>query len=126
MYYYVNAVILHSLNWTLLSQRTSLDVEYRVNCVTRYADPLLVKWLKNEEPVLNSSAYAISHQVDRGNPEVYDNILSVKGSEHNSTTIVCRVSSDERMNLTLEGIYSKQLLCCINRYIIILYSLLSS
>ena len=75
-----------------------------MNCTTQYADPLLIKWLKNGVVVSNSSSHVISHQRSSGDHDVYHNTLTVKGAEHSKTNITCSVFPDnEEMNISLQG-----------------------
>ena len=85
------AVLIQSLTWTLVSERTSLEVQYRVDCVTQYAAPEQVQWTKNGVTVVNNATHTISHQLVSDSTETFNNTLTVTGEEHQNQRIACDV-----------------------------------
>ena len=84
-------VLIQSLTWTLVSEHTSLEVQYRVDCVTQYAAPEQVQWTKNGVTVVNSATHTISHQLMSDSMETFSNTLTVTAEEHQDQRIACNV-----------------------------------
>ena len=85
------AVLIQSLTWTLMSERTSLEVQYHVYCVTQYAAPEQVQWTKNGVTVVSSGTHTVSHQLLSDSTETINNTLTVMGEEHQNQRIACDV-----------------------------------
>ena len=75
----------------MVSERTSLEVQYRVDCVTQYAAPGKVQWTKNGVTVVNSTTHTVSHQLASDSTETFNNTLTVTGEEHQNQRIACDV-----------------------------------
>ena len=85
-------VIFQPLNWSLLSQRTSPVVQYRVYCTAAHVKPVHIIWRMNGTDVVNSSSTIISHQLLDTTTDNYTNILTVTG-DHRTQTISCAANS---------------------------------
>ena len=87
----LNTVLIQSLTWTLVSDHTSFEVQYRVVCVTQYAAPEQVQWTKNGVTVVNNATQTLSHQLVTDSYETFNNILTVTREEHQNQKITCAV-----------------------------------
>ena len=93
-----------SLNWTMLSERTSLQVSYRVDCITEYAQPEQVWFTRNN----NRVAYSLLSQ-HRLNSSLllYNSSLTMIFNMQNKSQVfqcVSNVTFDETAtSLVLEG-----------------------
>ena len=74
-----------------MSEHTSLEVQYRVDCVTQYAAPEKVQWTKNGVTVVNSTTHRISHQLVNDIAKTFNNTLTVTVEEHQDQRITCAV-----------------------------------
>ena len=74
-----------------MSEHTSLEVQYRVDCVTQYAAPEQVQWTKNGVTVVNSTTHTVSHQLVSAISETFNNTLTVTAEEHEDQGITCAV-----------------------------------
>ena len=78
-----------------MSERNSLEVQYRVDCVTQYAAPEQVQWTINRVTVANSTTHTVSHQLVSDTTETFNNTLTVTGQEHQQNhRIACDVFSN--------------------------------
>ena len=84
----IYAVLFQPLNWSLVSDRTSPVVQYRVYCTAAYVKPDHIIWRMNGTIVVNSSSTTISHQLLDATIDNYTNILTVTG-DHRTQTISC-------------------------------------
>ena len=85
------AVLIKSLTWTLVLERTSLVVQYRVDCVTQLAAPDQVQWTINGVTVVNNTTHTVSHQAVSNSTETFNNTLTVTGEELQNQRIACDV-----------------------------------
>ena len=96
------AVLFQPLNWSLVSDRTSLVVQYRVYCTAAYVKPDHIIWRMNGTIVVNSSSTTISHQLLDATIDNYTNILTVTG-DHRTQTISCAADSGTHNFITIKS-----------------------
>ena len=102
MHIYSFSVVFLPLQWSLLSNRTSPEVKYRVYCKTINTKPDHIVWRKNGIDVVNSSSTTMSHQLLDATIDNYTNTLTVTG-DHRTQTISCIVNSGTNEYITIEG-----------------------
>ena len=100
------AVLFQPLNWSLVSDRTSPVVQYRVYCTAAYVKPDHIIWRMNGTVVANTSSTTISHQLLDATIDNYTNILTVTGDCH-TQTISCTTADSVRVTrnnfITIKG-----------------------
>ena len=74
-----------------MSERTSLVLQYHVDCVTQLVAPEQVQWTKNGVTVVNSTTHTVSHQPVRDSTVTFNNTLTVTGKEFQNQRIACDV-----------------------------------
>ena len=90
-------VVFVSLNGALVSPHTSLEVIYRVECITEYAAPEHIQWTVNGTSIIGSTVYSnVSYQLVNMTTERWKSILTVIGEEHNNQNISCAVEYGNR------------------------------
>ena len=83
-------VVFQPLSWSMLSDRTSPEVQYHVYCTAAYVTPDHIVWRMNGTIVVDSSSPSVtlSHQLVDAAIDNYTNILTVTG-DHCTQTISC-------------------------------------
>ena len=85
----IHSVLLQPLSWSLVSDRTSPEVQYHVYCTVAYVVPDHIVWEKNNNTIkMNTTTTTISYQLVDTAIDNYTNILTVTG-DHHTQNISC-------------------------------------
>ena len=87
-------MLFQPLSWSLVSDRTSPEVQYRVYCTAAYVTPDHIVWEKNDITItMNSTIATISYQLVDEDTDNYTNILTITG-DHHTQNISCAAECD--------------------------------
>ena len=103
-------MIIQSLTWSILSERTSPEAQYCVYCTATYVVPDHIIWMKTGTHVMdNTSSITLTYELVNAAIDNYTNILTVTG-DHHTQNISCVAYYGSTKNkfrqLTIEGSYS--------------------
>ena len=103
------------LTWSILSERTSLEVRYCVYCTAAYVAPDHIVWMKTGTNVMyNTSTTTLSNHLVNPAIDNYTNILTVTG-DHHTQNISCAadygVGTNAFQQLTIEGSLLTSIYC---------------
>ena len=106
----IHSVLFQPLSWSLVSDRTSPEVQYRVYCTAAYVTPDHIVWEKNNNTIkMNTTTTTISYQLVDAAIDNYTNILTVTG-DHHTQNISCAAEYGSEAFIVDEQIFIKGLI----------------